>query len=84
MYTLGSGFMPSASHAGGLRYHGMCPTLSQLLADGYMEARSVEQTSVFEAAEIFARVEGKAAQHTSLWSIGNDGGAQCSARCING
>ena len=58
MYTLGSGFMPSASHAGGLRYHGMCPTLSQLLADGYMEARSVEQTSVFEAAEIFARVEG--------------------------
>ncbi|MBE6671939.1 MAG: TrpB-like pyridoxal phosphate-dependent enzyme [Ruminococcaceae bacterium] len=58
MYTLGSSFMPSASHAGGLRYHGMCPTLSQLLADGYMEARSVEQTSVFEAAEIFARVEG--------------------------
>ncbi|MBE6638109.1 MAG: TrpB-like pyridoxal phosphate-dependent enzyme [Ruminococcaceae bacterium] len=58
MYTLGSGFMPSASHAGGLRYHGMCPTLSQLLADGYMEARSVEQTAVFEAAEIFARVEG--------------------------
>ena len=58
MYTLGSSFMPSASHAGGLRYHGMCPTLSQLLADGYMEARSVEQTSVFEAAEMFARVEG--------------------------
>lgn len=58
MYTLGSSFMPSASHAGGLRYHGMCPTLSQLLADGYMEARSVEQTAVFEAAEIFARVEG--------------------------
>ena len=58
MYTLGSSFMPSASHAGGLRYHGMCPTLSQLLADGYMEARSVEQTAVFEAAEMFARVEG--------------------------
>ena len=49
---------PSANHAGGLRYHGMSSTLSQLYADGYMEARSVEQTSVFEAAEQFARVEG--------------------------
>ena len=58
MYTLGSGFIPSANHAGGLRYHGMSSTLSQLYADGYMEARSVEQTSVFEAAEQFARVEG--------------------------
>ncbi len=58
MYTLGSGFIPSASHAGGLRYHGMNPILSQLYEDGYMEARSVEQTSVFEAAEYFARVEG--------------------------
>ena len=58
MYTLGSGFIPSASHAGGLRYHGMNPVLSQLYADGLMEARSVEQTSVFEAAEMFARVEG--------------------------
>lgn len=58
MYTLGSGFMPSANHAGGLRYHGMSSTLSQLYADGLMEARSVEQTSVFEAAEQFARVEG--------------------------
>jgi len=58
MYTLGSNFIPSASHAGGLRYHGMNPILSQLLADGYMEARSVEQTSVFEAAVKFARVEG--------------------------
>ena len=58
MYTLGSNFIPSASHAGGLRYHGMNPILSQLLADGYMEARSVEQTSVFEAAVQFARVEG--------------------------
>ncbi len=58
MYTLGSGFIPSANHAGGLRYHGMSSTLSQLYDDGYMEARSVEQTSVFEAAVQFARVEG--------------------------
>ncbi len=58
MYTLGSGFIPSASHAGGLRYHGMSSVLSQLYHDGYMEARSVEQTSVFQAAEEFARVEG--------------------------
>ena len=58
MYTLGSGFIPSANHAGGLRYHGMSSTLSQLYHDGLMEATSVEQTSVFEAAEKFARVEG--------------------------
>ncbi len=58
MYTLGSSFIPSANHAGGLRYHGMSSTLSQLYHDGFMEAVSVEQTSVFEAAEQFARVEG--------------------------
>ena len=58
MYTLGSGFIPSANHAGGLRYHGMSSVLSQLYDDGLMEARSVEQTSVFEAATQFARVEG--------------------------
>ena len=58
MYTLGSSFIPSANHAGGLRFHGMSSTLSQLYHDGYMEATSVEQTSVFEAAEQFARVEG--------------------------
>ena len=58
MYTLGSGFIPAASHAGGLRYHGMTSTLSQLYDDGLMEARSVTQTSVFEAAEYFARIEG--------------------------
>ena len=58
MYTLGSGFIPSANHAGGLRYHGMSSVLSQLYDDGLMEARSVEQTKVFEAAEAFARVEG--------------------------
>ena len=58
MYTLGSQFIPSANHSGGLRYHGMSSILSQLYNDGLMEARSVEQTSVFEAAELFARVEG--------------------------
>ena len=58
MYTLGSGFMPSANHAGGLRYHGMSSILSELYDQGLMEARSVEQTAVFEAAEIFARIEG--------------------------
>ena len=58
MYTLGSDFIPSANHAGGLRYHGMSPVLSQLYDDGLMEATSVEQTKVFEAAEMFARVEG--------------------------
>ena len=58
MYTLGSGFIPSANHAGGLRFHGMSPVLSQLYHDGLMEARAVEQTSVFEAAERFARTEG--------------------------
>ena len=58
MYTLGSGFIPSANHAGGLRYHGMSSIVSQLYDDGLMEARSVEQTSVFAAAEQFARVEG--------------------------
>ncbi len=58
MYTLGSSFMPSANHAGGLRFHGMSSILSQLYHDGYLEARAVEQTSVFEAAEQFARTEG--------------------------
>ena len=58
MYTLGSGFIPSANHAGGLRYHGMSSILSQLYHDGLMEAVSVEQTKVFEAAEQFARIEG--------------------------
>ncbi len=58
MYTLGSNFIPSANHAGGLRYHGMNSVLSQLYHDGLMEATSVEQTSVFAAAEQFARVEG--------------------------
>ena len=58
MYTLGSGFIPSPNHAGGLRYHGMSSILSQLYHDGYMEATSVEQTRVFEAAEMCARVEG--------------------------
>jgi len=58
MYTLGSDFIPAPNHAGGLRYHGMSPVLSQLYEDGLMEAVSVKQTEVFEAAEMFARVEG--------------------------
>ncbi len=58
MYTLGSNFIPAPNHAGGLRYHGMSPVLSQLYDDGLMEAVSVPQTKVFEAAEQFARVEG--------------------------
>ena len=58
MYTLGSGYIPASSHAGGLRYHGMSSVLSQLYDDGLMEAVSVKQTEVFEAAEYFARVEG--------------------------
>ncbi len=57
MYTLGSGFIPSANHAGGLRYHGMSPILSKLYHDGYMEAKSYDQTSVFEAAVMFAKNE---------------------------
>ena len=58
MYTLGSSFIPAANHAGGLRYHGMSSTLSQLYHDGLMEAVAVKQTEVFEAAEYFARIEG--------------------------
>ncbi|MBR4466973.1 MAG: pyridoxal-phosphate dependent enzyme, partial [Clostridia bacterium] len=58
MYTLGSGFIPSPNHAGGLRYHGMSSILSELYDEGLMEARSVIQTDVFAAAEKFARVEG--------------------------
>ena len=58
MYTLGSGFIPSPNHAGGLRYHGMSSIVSQLYDDKLLEAVSVEQTSIFEAAERFARVEG--------------------------
>ncbi len=58
MYTLGSGFIPSANHAGGLRYHGMSSTVSELYAQGYLKARSVGQTEVFQAAQMFAKVEG--------------------------
>lgn len=57
MYTLGCGFIPSANHAGGLRYHGMSPILSKLYHDGYMEAVSYEQTKVFDAAVMFAKRE---------------------------
>ncbi|MBP5545156.1 MAG: TrpB-like pyridoxal phosphate-dependent enzyme [Kiritimatiellae bacterium] len=58
MYTLGHDFIPSASHAGGLRYHGMSSVLSELYDEGFIEAKAVEQTSVFQAAEQFARTEG--------------------------
>ena len=58
MYTLGSGFIPSANHAGGLRYHGMSSIISQLYDDKLISARSVEQTEVFKAAQTFAKVEG--------------------------
>ena len=58
MYTLGSGFIPSPNHAGGLRYHGMSSIVSQLYHDGIIDARAVEQTEVFKAAVEFARVEG--------------------------
>ena len=58
MYTLGSGFIPSSDHAGGLRFHGMSPIVSKLYDDGYLEARSVVQTKVFEAATLFSRSEG--------------------------
>ncbi|MBQ1399339.1 MAG: TrpB-like pyridoxal phosphate-dependent enzyme [Lachnospiraceae bacterium] len=58
MYTLGHGFIPSPNHAGGLRFHGMSPTLSKLYHDGYMDAVSVDQKSIFEAAVFFARCEG--------------------------
>ena len=57
MYTLGSGFIPSADHAGGLRYHGMSPILSKLYHDGYIDAVAVKQTKVFEAAKMFAQYE---------------------------
>ncbi len=58
MYTLGSGFIPASSHSGGLRYHGMTTTLSELYDQGLMDARSVEQTEVFSAAQQFAKSEG--------------------------
>jgi len=58
MMTLGNGFIPSANHAGGLRYHGMNSTLSKLYKDGFIEARAETQTSVFDAAVKFMKLEG--------------------------
>ena len=58
MYTLGSGFIPSSSHSGGLRYHGMSSIVSELYDQGLLTARSVEQTEVFKAAQTFAKIEG--------------------------
>ncbi len=58
MYTLGASYFPTASHSGGLRYHGMSSVLSELKDQGLLEARSVKQTDVFAAAQYFARTEG--------------------------
>ena len=70
MYTLGATFIPSSNHAGGLRYHGMSPIISQLYHDGHIdEARAVGQTSIFEAATLFARVEGTLAAPESAHAI---------------
>lgn len=82
MYTLGCGFMPSANHAGGLRYHGMSPIVSKLYHDGYMEAVSVEQTKVFEAAEKFARCEGilPAPESAHAISVAVDEALKCKER----
>ena len=79
MYTLGHEFIPSANHAGGLRYHGMSSILSQLYHDGMIEARAVEQTSVFEAAEMFARVEGilPAPESSHAIRVGIDEALKC-------
>lgn len=82
MYTLGCGFMPSANHAGGLRYHGMSPIISKLYHDGYLEAVSVEQTKVFEAAEKFARCEGilPAPESAHAISVAIDEALKCKER----
>ena len=79
MYTLGNGFIPSANHAGGLRYHGMSSIVSQLYHDGYLEAQSVEQTKVFEAAELFARCEGilPAPESSHAIRVGIDEAIKC-------
>ncbi|MBR5708800.1 MAG: TrpB-like pyridoxal phosphate-dependent enzyme [Oscillospiraceae bacterium] len=79
MYTLGSNFIPAPNHAGGLRYHGMSPVLSQLYDDGLMEAVSVPQTEVFKAAEAFARVEGilPAPESSHAIKVAMDEAAKC-------
>jgi tryptophan synthase beta chain len=58
MHTLGHGFVPESIHAGGLRYHGMAPSLSALYDAGYLEAVAVPQIATFEAAVQFAHTEG--------------------------
>ena len=58
MYTMGADFMPPSLHAGGLRYHGMAPTVSHAFQQGLCEARAYDQLEVFEAATLFARAEG--------------------------
>lgn len=83
MYTLGSDFIPSANHAGGLRYHGMSSTLSELYNQGLMEATSVKQTEVFEAAEYFARVEGilPAPESSHAIRVAIDEALKCKENC---
>lgn len=58
MFTLGHDFIPAPIHAGGLRYHGMAPSICQLYDAGYLEARAVPQVGTFEAAVLFAQSEG--------------------------
>ncbi len=79
MYTLGCDYIPSASHAGGLRYHGMNPILSKLYDDKMMEAVSVKQTEVFEAAVKFARTEGwlPAPESAHAIKVGIDVAMEC-------
>lgn len=79
MYTLGSGFIPAPNHAGGLRYHGMSPIISKLYHDGYLTARSVEQTKVFDAATTFARCEGilPAPESAHALSVAMDEALKC-------
>ena len=83
MYTLGSGFIPAPNHAGGLRYHGMSSTLSQLYDDGLMEAVTVPQTAVFEAAEYFARIEGilPAPESSHAIKVALDEAIRCKETC---
>lgn len=82
MYTLGSSFVPSPIHAGGLRYHGMAPTVSLLFNKGYIEAVAVQQNAVFDAAVRFARAEGiiPAPESAHAIRVAIDQALECKAR----
>jgi tryptophan synthase beta chain len=82
MYTLGSSFVPSPIHAGGLRYHGMAPTVSLLFNKGYIEAVAVQQNAVFDAAVRFARAEGiiPAPESSHAIRVAIDQALECKAR----